>query len=403
MKSTTWRTAVWIGLGLFGLWFLYAVRSILLPFVIGLLVAILLEPLIRTLRARGISRGISVNFVFLSFFSLATLALLWAIPIIAAQVTGFSGVLQEYTLRMSEADTKRSVYVRWNPVVQAEPPDAKTQIDQLIERNSALLERAGLPTTRKGLIDRYVEPYRANVAQVIQGFFGSLLHTLGSAASTAMMLIFAPLIAWLMLMDFERLRVRTAVWIPSSIRRQTLDLMSDMGGVLANYLRGVTVTIGTYVLAMAVVLTILQTPYSLILAILGGVLYLVPFVGAWISIIAVFLVTGLSGRSGDWLFTLPSPWHFAALCALAYFLVSSVFDQIVYPRMVGQSVGLNPIVSMFVVFSGGALFGLAGMVFAFPVAGAAKVMLERFQRASNAPVDALELPTVPLRHRRVST
>jgi len=368
----------------------------------GLLLAIVLDPVIRHLRARGLSRGISVNVVFLTFFGATTLALIWAVPIITGQVAGFSGILQEYTVKMTEADTKRSVYVHWNPVMQAEPPDAKTQIDQLIERNSDLLERLGLPTTRKGIVVRYVEPYRANLSKILQGFFGSVLSMLGTAASTAVMLIFAPLIAWLMLMDFERLRVRSAVWIPSAIRRQTIALVRDMGGVLVSYLRGVTITIGTYILAMAILLTALQTPYSLLLAIMGGVLYLVPFVGAWISIGAVFLVTGLSGKSGDWLFSLPTAWHFAGVCAFAYFVTSSIFDQIVYPRMVGRAVGLNPVVSMFVVFSGGALFGLAGMVLAFPVAGATKVMLERFQRASNQPSETVELPAIPLRHRRVS-
>ncbi len=63
--------------------------------------------------------------------------------------------------------------------------------------------------------------------------------------------------------------------------------------------------------------------------------------------------------------------------------------------------GLLPVMSMFVFLSGGALFGLVGMILAFPLAGAVKVMLDRLIRVTSSSADALDLPAVPLRHRAV--
>jgi predicted PurR-regulated permease PerM len=72
----------------------------------------------------------------------------------------------------------------------------------------------------------------------------------------------------------------------------------------------------------------------------------------------------------------------------------------VYTRIVGNSVGLHPLVSFFVVFSGAALFGPAGMIMAFPVAGSVKIILDRLLMITSNSQE-LSLPSVPLRHRQV--
>jgi predicted PurR-regulated permease PerM len=85
-----------------------------------------------------------------------------------------------------------------------------------------------------------------------------------------------------------------------------------------------------------------------------------------------------------------------------YFGIGLIFDHLIYPQMVGNSVGLSPIVSMFVILCGGALFGLAGMLFAFPLAGSAKVILDRIIRITSSGTGDLGLPAIPLRHREVT-
>ena len=71
----------------------------------------------------------------------------------------------------------------------------------------------------------------------------------------------------------------------------------------------------------------------------------------------------------------------------------------IYPKFVGKAVGLDPIVSMFVIFCGGALFGLPGMILAFPVAGCVKVIMDRLLKVTNQVTVELSLPEKPLRHR----
>ncbi|HTQ11421.1 MAG TPA: AI-2E family transporter, partial [Fimbriimonadaceae bacterium] len=140
-------------------------------------------------------------------------------------------------------------------------------------------------------------------------------------------------------------------------------------------------------------------PYAVLLGVIFGAVYLIPYLNGIICMASIVLVTGLSTKSGDFFLHFSSSWTFGIVAAILYMAVHLIFDNVVYPRLVGGSVGLHPVVSMFVIFSGGALFGLVGMIIAFPLAGAVKVILERLIRVTTDQSDALGLPAVPLRHR----
>jgi predicted PurR-regulated permease PerM len=179
-----------------------------------------------------------------------------------------------------------------------------------------------------------------------------------------------------------------------------VSIVTDIGEVFKKYLRGVLTVIVLYMTVMSIVFSILGMPYSILLALIAGTLYLVPMLGPLMSAAAIFIVTGFSGETGNWFLSMNSPWAFAAVLVGIFILVSTAFDQLVYPQLVGKAVDLHPLVSMFVVFSGGALFGLPGMLIAFPLAGSIKVMLGRLMQATNKPLmETLALPAVPLRHR----
>ena len=176
-------------------------------------------------------------------------------------------------------------------------------------------------------------------------------------------------------------------------------MLGDIGQVFSSYLRGVTIAVVGYMTVMSIVLEIIGAPYSVLLGVLFGALYLVPYLNVLISGTLLVVVTGLSGKTSGMLFHQSNPWAFAVTLLAIYIVVHFTYDSLVYPRVVGKAVGLDPVVSMFVIFSGGALFGLVGMIIAFPLAGSVKVILDRLIRVTSAGQEVLSLPTVPLRHR----
>lgn len=396
-----WKIALWVLVVGIAVWFLYLVRSILLPFILAFIISALLDPSIKKLRMRGYKRGSAVAIVFFAFFGLVGVVGYFVLPVIGAQITYFKDSLQAFTNQLSQENPNESYFVKWNPAVRAQPPGGPTaQVDKVIEQLQPTLDRLGLPSTRQALVTAYVEPHRADIANAVEHFFSGFLGIIGTAFSQIILLLFTPLFVYFMLIDLEKFKIRSASWIPPSIRAETLSIIREIGEVFVKYLRGVTLTILAYMAVMSIVLSVLGAPYSVLLAILFGALYIIPMVGPLINALTLFLVTGLSGTTGNVIFSLGSSWGFALLITLLYLGCSTLFDQLVYPNMVGRAVGLHPLVSMFVVFSGAALFGLIGMILAFPLAGSIKVILERLLKVTSSGHSGdLNLPVTPLRHR----
>jgi predicted PurR-regulated permease PerM len=172
-----------------------------------------------------------------------------------------------------------------------------------------------------------------------------------------------------------------------------------MSNVIGSYFRGMMTATLIYMAVSAALMGLLGVPYGILLGILFGALYLIPFIGQLITYAVIFMVCFLAGKDQWLIFHFPSPMWFALLAILVQFLFDRSFDTFIVPRVVGKAVGLNPLVSMFVILCGGALFGLPGMMLAFPMAGAFKVILDRLLRAATIATSDLGLPAVPLRHR----
>lgn len=394
-----WKISLWVALVCATFGFLYMVRAILPPFVLAFLISVLLEPSIQRLQRRGFSRTFSVGTAFLLFLVLLTGVVVTVVPRVSGQLSSFSRSLQSVTAQLAAGDNQ-SAYIRWNPAVRSQSGALSNPIDQVLDQFSGPLERMGIPSSRRALVQQYVEPHREKIAASVRTFFDSFFSILLNAGSQFFLLLFTPVFVWLMLSDFEQLKVRSATWIPTSIRADTISLVRDVGQVFINYLRGITTSISIYTVIISIVLTVLGVPYAILLALIAGAVYMVPYLGFLISLLSVVLVTGLTGTKGNFFMEFGDPWTFAIACGAVFLAVFFVYDNFVNPRIVGKSVGLSMLVSMFVVFSGATLFGIAGMILALPVAGSVKVMLERLLRLTTTTGAAeLKLPATPLRHR----
>jgi len=398
-----WKIVLWMALVVVGCVFLYLVRSILFPFILAFIISALLEPTVRKLRMRGFSRGKAVSLVFFAFFLVVGAIGVWITPVLANQVSTFTSRIESYTRTLAQEDPSNSVFIRWNPAIEAKSNGASDQFDQVLEQMTPVLKFFGQPTTSKGLIDLYVQPNQKQISGYVQKFFQGFLGFLSTAASQIFLALFTPLLVWLMLSDMDRLRATSATWIPQAIRAETISVLQEIGDVFLRYLRGVTQGVALYAVIATLWLTFLGAPYSIILGLVFAVLYLLPFVGGLIIYLSLFVVTYLSGQTGPWFYDFGNSLTYAMFLVIAYAAVLETYNQVVYPRLVGGAVGLGGIASIFVIFAGGALFGVVGMLIAFPLAGAAKVVLEKLLKVTTSSgTETLGLPVTPLRHRTMS-
>jgi predicted PurR-regulated permease PerM len=394
-----WRIALWAVILLTALAFLYMVRGVLLPFVCAFIVSMLLNPTIRKLRMRGFPSWAAVTTVFLGFSVLVVGLGILIAPRITAQLSNFRSELDKMSAQLKYKDPADNYFASWRPPNQAKYSGTTDRIDKVFAEYKPILERFGQPTTKKAFVEQYVDPHKEEIANWVQTFFNGFLGIVSSFASQLFFILITPILTLMILLDIENFKRRTASWIPPSIRSETIELISDIGNVFVRYLRGVTSAVLLYVVCASVLLTILGAPYSFLLALVFGAVYLIPFFGPMISYLILFLVTGLSQNTHILFLSFSTPWVCALVLTLIYIAYGLIFDQVIYPQLVGKSVGLNPVVSMFVIFSGGALFGVAGMILAFPIAGAVKIVLDRLLKFTTTPSAELGLPSVPIRHR----
>ena len=339
----------------------------------------------------------------LLFFGILFVGLLALAPVITSQIGGLKDRGEQLVTSLAKPNPLDNFFLRGNPQNRIKQAEKKEPIDLFLQSNSELLSRFNLPTTKREILGQYIEPQREQIKATIQNVIKGSLGIATGFVSQAFTLIFVPLLVWFILPNTDKFKKKIINFIPPQLRTSSVDLADDIGDVFSNYLRGVAIAVFGYMAFMAILLSILGAPYGLLLGCMFGMIYLIPYLSVMISASTLFLVTGLSGKTA-WLGVhFSSSWAYAGILVGIYVACHFVFDSVVYPKFVGQAVGLDPIVSMFVIFCGGALFGLPGMILAFPVAGSVKVLFDRLLKVTNQVTVELTLPEKPLRHREDAT
>lgn len=406
-----WRIVIWVAVVTAALLFAYLVRGVLLPFVVAFIIAALLEPTVLRIanflsrplgriRLARFSRPLSIAFVIMGFFAVVGGLGVVLTPTITRETQRLTDKGQQLASSIARQGESDDFFVRWNPVLQVQQRGGATaKMDELLSRYSGTLERFGLPSSRREIMERYVDKNRPQITKAVQNFSNSAFGIVTGMFSQLLFVFLVPILVWLILADMENLRKHGPRWIPPAIRGSTVAILGDIGQVFVHYLRGITSVLLLYALVMTFFLAVMGVPSWILLGPLFAILYLIPYFGNIISALVTFSIVGFSGVTGGLFHPFTSAWSYAVLVTLLYFLIGLIFDHLIYPQMVGNSVGLSPVISVFVILCGGALFGLPGMLIAFPLAGSVKVVLDKILKVALSGSEVLKLPTVPLRHR----
>jgi predicted PurR-regulated permease PerM len=158
--------------------------------------------------------------------------------------------------------------------------------------------------------------------------------------------------------------------LPASQRNELLPLFAQVNALLGRYVRGQMFLIGVMSVATFIGLSILQVPFVLLLAIMTGVLEVIPIVGP-ITAGAIACLVAL-GHPAPW--GLSQIWY-VAIVAVMYTVLRHAEDYFVIPLVIGRIVRLHPAVVIFSLLTGGALYGLLGVLVAVPVAATLRLVL----------------------------
>jgi predicted PurR-regulated permease PerM len=313
--------------------FLYLVRGILLPFVLTGIVAYLCTPLVDALAARArLPRSLPALGVVLALMALAALFGWLAVPPMLhemARVAGdLSGTIRDFLAALMGA------------------------------RPFSLL---GVPIDAASLAARAVAALRGWLAE--DSHVGELVMYAGAG-------LFGVILAWVLLgyflIDAHRI-ARAVLWlIPPSHRPFALRVWQDLDPLLRRYFIGVALVVAYASCAAYIGLGIaLGLHHAVFLAILTGVLEVIPIVGPAAAAVIAGLVAVHHAASA---------WDIVAYVVYATLLRVSI-DQFFGPIVLGRAARVRPIVVIFCFLCGGVLFGIVGVILAVPVALTVKVVL----------------------------
>jgi predicted PurR-regulated permease PerM len=332
-SSTTKRVVVAL-FAIAGLYIVYRAGDIVRPFVWAGVLAFVLLPVVGVLERRlSLPRTAAAAVVFLGLVAVIIGGGRILVPLAVDQVR----------------DLQRSLPTL---VANAQNTLAETA-DQLgLENLDELIVNFAGITDFSQMVARGAVPF-------IVGLGHFLLELLVFLIATFFLLRDAPrLFQW-----FRRV-------LPASQRNELIPLIAQVNTVLGRYVRGQMFLIGVMSTVTFIGLSILQVPFVLLLAIMTGVLEVIPIVGP-ITAGAIACLVAL-GHPAPW--GLSQIWYVAIVAAM-YTVLRHAEDYFVIPLVIGRIVKLHPAVVIFALLTGGALYGLLGVLVAVPVAATMRLVL----------------------------
>ncbi len=310
-------------------WVVVKLSNILTIFIIGALLAYILDPITSFLEYKGLSRMQATSVVFLALALFLFAFIYFFVPLVIDQVK----VIQHtFTSGQGTQSIKR--------------------MEQVLKENIPMLKNANLNITAK-------------INEVINHLSNSIFSLMGSLISLITTLVVIPFVVFFLLKDGRNIKKNMVSIIPNRYFEMTLNLLYQTDQQIGGYLRGQFFDAAIIGFLSIVALWILHVPYFLIIGTFAGLANMVPFVGpltgAVVAILVVFLTNGTVNQM--------------IMVAVAFGIIQLLDNVLVQPLVVAGSVKMHPLIVLFAVIIGGQFWGVLGMFLAVPAAAVLKVLI----------------------------
>lgn len=316
--------------------FVVAFKSILLPFILGIAVAYLLNPVVNKIVNAGLPRTGAVSLILSVFVLFITGLMVLIVPLIYKQTLGLAEELPELIERLRAL---------------AAPYVEKFQDHVSPEKMDDIQSAVG------GSV--------GSIVAWMAAFVGKLLSSGIAIVGFISIIILTPVVAFYLMRDWPEFTGKIAGWLPRKHAATIRDLLAQMDERIAGFIRGQLTVCVVLGLVYAIALTIAGLKFGFVIGLGAGILSIIPYVG---SIVGFFVGIGMAWVQFG-------AWEMVAIVAAIFFAGQILEGNFLTPKLVGESVGLHPVWIIFALMGGGALFGLTGMFLAVPVAAVVDVML----------------------------
>jgi predicted PurR-regulated permease PerM len=314
-------------------------REILLPFVAGMLIAYLLDPLASRMERMGMNRLIA-TLVIVAIFLVGVVALIaLTAPVIVREFLYFLGHLPGYLKQLQALATDPS----------------HPWLSKLVGE--------GLGTAEKSL---------GELTALAADWSGTFLRSVWSGGqaliSVFSLAVVTPIVACYLVYDWPRMIAVVDNWVPPPRRETVRALAREIDDTIGGFVRGQSALCLILAVFYAASLALIGLNHGLLIGFTAGVISFVPYLGSLTGLVIAICVA----VAQFW----PN-WALIVAVGAIFFAGQSLADYVLSPWLVGRRVNLNPVWLMFALFAFGYLFGFVGLLIAVPL-GAAIGVLVRF-------------------------
>jgi predicted PurR-regulated permease PerM len=293
------------------------------------------DPFADRLQKLKFSRTLAVIVVFLTTFLLLALLVLLVGPLIRTQIAALFQALP---------DIARQVEQVWLPTV-------------LAWMNVDPAENVG------------VGAFLARYSDMFGSWSGTILMGVGKSggvlAAAVLSLFLIPILTFYMLRDWDTFMLHLGALVPGSLRETVFELARETDSVLGAFLRGQMLVMLALAAIYTLGLSLVGLKFAIAIGVVAGLVSFVPYLGFVFGIGLAGLTVALE----------PNPlWNLVGVVA-TFAIAQMIEGSFLTPKLVGDRIGLHPVIVIFAIAAGGQLFGFFGILLALPAAAVLSVII----------------------------
>lgn len=316
-------------------WLLYLLAPVLTPFVASALLAYIGDPLADRLQRLRMPRTLAVIAVFVLTFVLIGLLVLLVGPLIRTQVGALFEALPEIARQFEEV---------WLPNIA-----------------DYLSLEGGDDIGIGAFLAKYSDMAGSWGTKVLVG----VTKSGGALAAAVLSLFLVPILTFYLLRDWDSIMAHIAALIPSRERGTITGLAKETDEVLGGFLRGQLLVMFALAVIYSLGLTLVGLKFAVAIGVVSGLVSFVPYLGFIFGIGLAGLTVALE----------PEPlWQLAGIVA-TFSIAQMIEGSVLTPKLVGDRIGLHPVIIIFAIAAGGQLFGFFGILLALPAAAVLSVLV----------------------------
>ncbi|MFC4558907.1 AI-2E family transporter [Virgibacillus kekensis] len=302
--------------------------NLLAPFLVALLIAYFLYPIILKMHKHNIPKGLAIIIIYVLFFGGLGYLLHRIFPMIIHQLSDLK-VQLPHLIEMYR-DFVYSLY----EYTAFLPENVHDRMDELIQE-----------------IETYIENLLTDLVRGLTGIFDMIVF-----------ITVIPVLVFYFIKDYEKIKGYIKKWIPFKYQNQTSEICHAIDESLGRYIRGQLIVCLFISVAAFAVFRYLDINYALLLAIIMGVTNLIPYFGPIIGAVPAVAITATVSTK------------LIIVVLISVFVIQLIESNLLSPYIVGKSINIHPVAIIFALLLGGQLFGVIGMVIAVPLLTVLKVI-----------------------------